>query len=139
MIREQVGDLFRAEPWQTFMVPVAADYRLFGPNACVDRVCGIGRALRDRGFGLCPDALYVPGALVIVPKKDSDGLMTEYGLEKALQIAKRLCEKEGITQLAMVPLWDDNIPWYRTKALLLETLGAEITVNVYKRAWQGGL
>lgn len=124
---------------QTLVVPIAADYKFYGPDkkplglaARASREYPIEKAL-DAGFHLFPDSIYANGAILLVGKRNSSDCYEEWSLRKAIQIMKAVCKHEGIKDLAIQPFCDDGMPWYRIRQMLNEELGSELNITVFTR------
>jgi hypothetical protein len=133
MINEKIGNIFYdSEPWETFFMPISADYELSGANIILDRMFGVQRALQERGYHLFPDALLVGGAVAVITKPRRESAIALPMLQKSLQICSDVCKREGIKHLAMIPLRDDSLPWPVIRRAVSEEL-KDVTVTVYRK------
>lgn len=121
------------KPEETLVVPVAADYKLVGLAGKIRWVFPIERTLLNRGFRLCPDALYADGVIVLVGKQHTESTYQEWCLRKAIHFLRVVCEYEGIKNLAFQPFSDENISWYEIRKMLEEEFGPTYNITIYNR------
>ena len=119
------------EPWETILIPVAADYKLVGLAERARYVYPIESALKSYGYGLYPDAFYACGALVFIGRKSADALFETWSLRRAIRKLKFVCEHEQINTIAVQPF--GGVQWPTIQEMLINGLGPEFNINIYRR------
>ena len=121
-------------PYETPIIPVAADYKMVGLAGRARHTYPIESTLASSGYGLFPDSLYACGALVFVGRKTSESEYKFSSLKKAIQLLKIVCEHEEIKHIAVQPF--GGMQWPTIQEMLIKGLGSEFNISIYRRKKQ---
>lgn len=121
-------------PYETPIIPVAADYKMVGLAERAKFSYPIESTLSSSGYGLFPDSLYACGALVFVGRKNSDSKYERFNLKKSIRLLKTVCEHEDIRHIAVQPF--GGAQWPTIQEMLINGLGPEFNINIYRRKQQ---
>lgn len=119
------------KPYETPLIPIAADYKMVGLAERAKYTYPIERILASSGYGLFPDSLYACGALVFVGRRTSEAEYERSNLKKAIRLLKLVCEHEEIRHIAVQPF--GGMQWPTIQQMLTTGLGPEYSINIYRR------